>query len=1619
MSTDENGNPTEFATITPSGKRIVDSSIDTPEKLQSRVQGILDKQKTSTENLQARTNLGLTSNKAFQAGVPENVTALLPEQAQNFAEKILANKGGNQERQQTIADNYVESGQAFGDLVNSGVSEDQALSYLDKIRSVNTPEFRTARIDGKINPKQKIRREALNALHLDLAHNLLGRTALEPAIKAGYSPNVQENVLGALGYVGLNEGTSNEPIKPIPKKVSDLSTNAEIQRRALVNRFGNEELSAQTIEQAKTNPEIRTAVEKLASDYLTGYGISPHASLEEALNKADIKSTLNRGSFQHRENLSLTQSTHGQSRVLDRLPENLKEKITYRTSPQRSEFASNAPADFMDAPLLPNTGRFSPEDGIVVASQTLKGQQGALTGWHEFGEASLSGNPGLENLISNNPAIASAAQSVSDSMRDTLTPDSHEHAADAISSYLFDPKKLEKQQPELKALLDAYVANPANANTDFAAIANAAEAERGIPDKQKLDELYSKFSKEYDASKEALANRKEDTRSRTEKAKDLLNAANLAVLNDAANAEEVAQQLIDSKTPLARLGNMFKQYLTVFKNRQQRGLILQTAVKNSFKKLENAGISRNQLDFYLDNNRVLNEKSFWEHTIQAANITGDTFRDMLYGSKNLRELIDNDPELHDWVNGLLSDAGNGVIDSDVATTMLNELGAKAFANGVDLKVRQQLNHIKDVRIRSAMNAAFDPTVTVGINKPVEILGHTARGNLQNSGNINRAVARQALDNLRSNMSPEQYQMMEDYSQNILKPAILTTIGNLESSGKISKDSADAYRLNADNYVTFQLSDALQADPFVDASIRRSESMHGLKGTPLGATILKLGGMQVSADLQNLSNNIADVYYAVDGLKKTETIKPVALTATEGAGTNSWATRNNVPEEIAKNPIPLSDLIELKDKLENKAKRQGADVSYVVSAENGDYVLHELTDSSIGKLLNPASAADRHEVLQALNGMQSWIRAGFTSNSLAFAGRSLPRAASNLYRNRNTQFGKEPSLKDIGRAIWNAPIFGIPLNKQDRQLMWAAYNAAYDYTKNAADPSKFYGNIDQFFDNKTTVADIMKDFANSVHVLARQGAIPVSIEDDLSSGGSREVNADISGSMLASNEAGDLDHFITGKTKTKNILRRAADYVPSTTGKDLANKVAGGVESYLHFVRNLNNTLELGEKLTGLVMYMQDGHDFNTAMDMTDLNFGNPSSRGGGSARSFLAPFMLYSTSTLNDLRILGSVAKGGVTEPLKDPRALKSIGMGLRNKLAVAALPTIAYSLARATGSSDDDAEEQAAVMDRLITNIPPSDRLNGQAIPLGFRDPRTGDFHLGIPGFGPKLADIDPSWTTVYLNLPYDHASAFFQSAVGAAGDAFDSNVGTAGVAADFISSSIGQALPAPGPIINAALDARQIARGVNPTSSFTGEKAIDDKDFKEGGLQLGAKYVQYMASQFVPYLPAPKKGGLDKTKLFEPFGDGILDQLPALFKLGVLKDSNFGQIQKNAQELNIRDQFKQQLDDSMPESARNYLGRINELQREAVRQLQVRKDQLLSQGESPKNAAKRAADLLPLALKTELLKGQVWKRQSYDVLKEKAEIALRAGDTDSYNGFLKDLDTTVSEEKDSGIES
>jgi hypothetical protein len=1632
---DASGKPVAFLTEsfgnvpgTKQKRRTRDTTVNTPERLAARVQGILDTQKIATENLQARAKFNAVSRTATRYAVPSEVTVQLPETAQTFVNTVISpgkNGGGNIAAQQAESDAYLSDGRAFQDLVDSGLTEDQAGDYLTKVRAFNTPEYKTARINGKLNPKRVVRREILNDLHLDLAKNLLDAQDFTDTVKGTYKPEIAKAVLA---HTGVTEDVAPVAAPKVTKKETvvvkkDLSANPEMQRFAIQNKFGDK--ADQILEQAANNPEIAALVESTTSGFMSDLNIDPELDVEEALKKADIASQFNRGAFKTRKATPVGRSLFALNRILGKLG------VGYTTTPQASAFepvvrpdpiASVVDADGnytldTNPPLPPRqTGRYdvtaaTPQGAITLATPILRGQQGALTGWHELGEKAVTETRNIVGRLSaisglSNDDVLLSARKISDELRQTMTDDSHEHLVDMVSDYLYDKAEFAKKDPVMFAALEKFINDPKNGNTGLSNVAEAVEEEDAIPDSQKLDELAAMIAKEGAAANAALAERNTDKRTFLEKVKDNLKAAEIQLLNSAANLQAAARRL--EKVPGYKgAANTLNKYFEVFKNRTQLATVVQTTIKNAYDRLAATGLTLDQVNDYLGNNRILNEKSFWEQQIAKENLTGQQFYDILTKSETLANLITQDPYLSDMVDSLLS-ADQNVMDADVLTTVLNELSSKAFAETSSADVMADLNAVQSPSLRSSLTAAFDPTITIGTKKPTEILGQTARGNIQNTANVNRDVARAALDNLYGKISPEQRAALEKFSTDVIAPLTRLAINELRDAGAIEQSTMDFYLGNADNYVTFQLASALQNDPFVDSAVRKQEGMEGVRAGPLQSTMLKVSAIRSRAATQKFTNEIADTYYNLDN-SNGETIRPLFATTARGPGKNAWVNRNkNNFKDVEE--ISLPDMIAQKKALESDAINNNQKKSYIISAEDGDYVLHELDDSTVDAVLHPKTFATQNEFLQTLNSLQTWKRAILTSNNPAFAVRSVVRASTNLFRNRQAQnSAKQPTWTDLGKDILAAPLVGIPLNKRDRQVMWHAYKRAQEYTANSGNPNRTLDTIDQFFNNSTTVNDLMNN-PYAIDILVRQGYLPASIGEDLSSGETTATAGPTPTGIFSSANKGELDGFIKGVQGQQNILQRAYNYTADKPGKaaKLATGVNAAVQKFLQGTRDLNNSLELGEKYMGIIAYMQDGIPLEEAVVKANMNFGNPDAKGGGAAKAAVSPFILYATSTLNSLRVLGS-SVAGARNPLQDQRAVRAIGMGARNALVLSALPAAMYAVSRATGGDDEEAKKTADVIDRLINNIPTTDRRSGMAIPIGFRDPRTREYHLPFAAGADAIDVVDPSWTTVYLQMPYDPITGVFQSFVSAAGDVLDSKVGTAAVAGNFINNSLGSALPNAGPLINSAVFASQAARGVNPSNLFTGNNVVSDDDFAQGGAQLGLQYMQYLANEFIPLIPGPRGSSFDKTKIFEPTGFGILDSLPALLKFGVVKESNFGQIQQNRKELNLIDNFQQQVQSDIPQEAKDYINRTNELQREASRLSKIYKDQMLANGEAPSNAQKRAADLLPVPLQKELLTAQHWRREFYDRLKEKAEIALRGEDSSAYNQFIKDIGTSV----------
>jgi hypothetical protein len=1569
---DAEGNPTAFVTKRPTGEREVLTANISRQLVANKLQGVLDTQATATKNLKQREKAGITSNKALRLSIAQSVIDALPNRAKQFVNKIFSTKpGGDITRKKTEAAEYLDGGQAFQDLVASGLTEDQALDMVQTVRDVNKQDW----------TKNEGRRDVLKSVIWNVAKDTVDPVILSQAIDRGYPDNTRRTTIRefALPKEALAEqaaaravitptdrgvAVTKDQAKEIRKAPADLSDNVDIQTYVLESMGQPEAVVQKVLREAQTNPEKAAAIRDLTSNYLAKRNIARDADPVTAIEQMDksIMDAFNVGAFKTRDNVPENRSRFVASRVADKAGIKLTSDLeTQRNLPLGAQ---------------PPTGRFNPDENqIDIATPVLRGQQGTYTMWHELAEAGTEAS----DILPQDPAVRDEVKAISDGIRDTPITDTKEQSIDAVAEYLYDPVGFAAKAPNTARFLDTYVqSRPAS---KLAEIKNAIAAEDAISQEQRLAELEAENIKAAETARAALETR--NTKDQTVTAKGVLENIRLAIFNSAGKLMDIAKTL--DKGGFKGWSQNIKNYYQVFKNRQQLAMISQYIMAKQFKnRLESKGVSIDTFNEYLANNRILNEKAFWEQILTTANLTGQELQSVFNTSQAFENLYVNDPALKSKIDTLT--ATQGVVNSDDLLNVLNEAAAKAYANNTYGSIETDFRHaVTNKNLAEAFASAFSPLLA-------------ARGNLANTGQVDRTVAAQALQRLQGQLTPEQYQAMEDFQNDILAPLLEQAVTELEQSGAIAPTTAQFYKANANNYVTFQLSDAIAEDPFVDAATRKQEGMVDSRAGVFETTMLKTGGLKSRAARQGFTNQVVDTYYTYDTLKNKKTIKPIAHS---NNGTSPYSAKNPNMKSL-----PIHELYQMQQALE----AENPENSYVVSADKGHYTLHELSDSSVRDALKPTVLNQQNQILKAMSLSQAIARATFTTNNPMFAVRSLFKASSTLYRNQKIRTNQAtPTTKEIIIDFLTMPIFGIPINKASRDLMLHSYKAAFAYmSRLKKDPNAYATSLNRTIDPNATYLDLIND-PEAIFVLTQQGLLISPIVGDISAGVDPAMQSQAlgTGSILSSNNAADIMDILSGTKGQKNLLEKMQAY--KGLGDKAINKVAKAMSDFLTMTRDLNNTLELGEKYMGILSYLSQGDDIRTAAEKADFNFGNPDPKGGGAAKAKLAPWMLYTTAYLNGLRNVGEIVTEGAKDPLGDQRAVKAMMYNVRNKLLTTpvVMGGMFWVASKAMGASDEEADNTAKVAERLLQNIPEKERNSGLTIPLFFRDPRSGD--LVHPSMVDKVEDMDPSWTTVYLSLPTDPTTKIVGGLVNSVFDSIANGVGAPQAISSMLTSTLGEAAPTLGPSIAVPLAASQMLKGNIPTDQFTGQPIVDEETYKQGGINLAMQYANWMTTQLVPVIPYEKRDSFDKSKILEPLGIGILDAPIAALKMGIVKENNYGTVQANQREANVEDDYRLKAKADVSQPVKNYLNRGAELEREARRLLTIEKQRLMSEGMAPKAANVRAIDTLNPELRNELAKFRSWKNAYYDEAIEQSEIALRTDDASAYKGFLGALDQSL----------
>jgi len=1571
------------------GKRIPVENVKTEQDATAFVNALKAKEQDRMVGVKGRANAQVMTDRFLTRAVPASIADILPDAAKRFVQAIRPRQGGNATDDVKRVNAYIASEQAFDDLVESGLSEEEALNNISRLRAVANDEF-----SGRNE-----RLAALREVQWNLARTHATPQQLSEFVDANYTkPDVNSAVRKGLGLTNkldtameqaqaVIESTPEPAPLPTPEQpqaatptsvvvdTGDLSKNRSVQRMALERRYGaaqGDKIDA-LLASAKKSRQSRALVEFEADRFLKEIGATPDDDYESAMIKA---SKANVGAFKTRKDVSLKRGSFALNRVFNSLG-----------IPITSDLPRNAA---FDQPT--KTGEFNPSEGTISVLKDVVGSQQAIaTKWHELGEYASQGTTNFLRDVANATGIPlnilqAEAQQTSNDLRDQPIGDAREQGIDAVAQYLYDKAELEKTAPNLVQALDLYT----QANPD-SFLADASDAISKI-DSMSNTELRQQFEAEQEigraASVEALKTRNVEP---TLTPKQLLQSIRQRVFDVAANVKDLSLELSKAQG-LPDVYDTFRKYYNQFKNREQTSALAMKSIFNHYKRyLEPLKISPETLANYLVSTRINGELAYWEQTIKDAGLTGDDLANIFNNSPTFVELTKNDPALFD---ALMAEVlqGSTPVNPRALITLLQELAAKSIATSTETQAKLALEIASTAttpELKDALEQAFNPKVM-------------SRRRIDNPGGLDANDAAQMLFDMQQNLSPEQWKALENFRANVMGKVIVNAIEDARAAGIINDTQADYYISNKDNYVTLQMADMLASDPYIDASFTRQYGFDPSKtaSDSMIVTGLKMAAIKARAISQRFANQITDMYYKAQslGIDGTKAIRPVLYTVNL-ANANPWVNSYTRANPTADRPA-IVDLNELYEKravfsYNNPSK------SYVITAQDGTFVLHEVDDPTITEVLNPSALARRNEVLDGLNKTQVLARMFFTTNNPIFALRSLPKMTANLYRTSKIRAtGTVPTTREMLIDFLKSPILGIPLSKEDRALIKHAYKAAFSYMRNAGNPDVLMSALNNQFTDAASFNDLMAQ--DALFRLVQGGDILV----NTASGIDPTTVTELFGpnSIFASIDDQEIDQLISGTKGQKNILQRMSEY--GWAGQKATRSVANAVQRYLAFTSDMNNALELGEKYLGILAFMRDGMPFNQAVVEANRYFGNPDPKGGGAARKAMSPFSLYTNSILQSMPVMYEIAtKAGVSKDANQ-QLLKAAGMALRNRLFTS--PIIAggavYAISKALGGSDDEAEKASQVMQRLINNIPEQDRKSGTAIPLMFRDPRSGDLYDTDDLTSPD--DIDPSWTTVYLSVPYDPATAAISGFLGGMFDAIDKGLGVPSIVANTLTSSLGQMVPTLGPLAESGLALTAIARGQNPTNTFTGQPVVSDEEYEQGGLQLGMRYVEYLASHFLPTINFDKRSPGDKTKFLEPSGYQVLDMFPKLLKMGMVKESNYGQIQRNTAILNEARAQEVAVKEMLGETTTNGLRRITELERDASQRFTLAKDRAKSQGLPEKEAGRFALEQLPPGTQKELAKLRVWKNGYYKPLLEKAEIALYQGDTATAQQFIDDID-------------
>jgi hypothetical protein len=1536
------------------------------------------------KNFQERTKLGLEGTGTNRIPAAP-LRRYAPKPLQNFLSNAIPNARRDADYRGARASRYLASPEALKDLTDAGVSPDSAADHIQFLQSIDSNP------DLSIENKRLVKRQA----EFDLLGEAVGKDRLNEVVAVEkYSPKQKQALTTYFnrkaGTVGVAQPTDND--------VVDTSLRDAI----LEKQFGDK--APLMVQEAQKNPVAKSALDDYVARTIAESGAttvddvmnfmaaqdatpdntkddtiySPRLSNKKSSKKrsgdqesGSVKFSANQkleGGFNFNQGAIAMQprmSSFEASRVAARLGTVLKAE-TIDSKPSEN-IAINE--DNSVSPDTRKTGKFakrtpvSPQE-ITIDSKLFRGSQAVSTFMHELGEMAAR-DTGFKPLLESGKA-RTALKKLSDSIRTARSKqtDFKEQLADALAVYFNNPSDI--TSPILKNVFDTF------AGKNFKEVKDAIEAENAIPLSDKLAEAQVAASKKYSEAQKALREKNVDARTPAEKLRDIATTIRQAIFNKSAPVQQMLKQVKAIAPQYAKIADSMAYIYEQFKNRTQSShLPLLTFGSYYTNSLAANGVSLDTFNTYLKNNRIANEITAWERLMgtlpQSAEISiaFRDFQDNLKASpivKATKVNVDTQ-DTQEFINAV------------------HEIAARVWANNETNALIQELRQTSvtspDI-FHTFINAfSADNVATSGQVTPQYFSKEDAAAD---------------NDRIRNELGAQKTAILDE-GLRLIADVTRDAITEWHQAGGISDSTYQFYMDNVNEYATFQLADIISVDPYIDAVVQNKVGSSGFIAGPAETTVLKMGAIKSNAARQRYANQVAALYYQAANTFDISTQKPIGPKYEVVATTGKNYSTDKVKHMS-------------KDMLFNAIKGGAFDEdgsTVIVITDKGTFSAIRIGDANLAKVFEPDAAGG--DLTKALNATQVVARSMLTTYNPAFALRSALRIGSRVYAadERRGFKNKKLTMRDAVNAFFSGPIAGVPVTESDRQLISQAWTLAGTYLNRGLDLPARLNALQSDLPQNITAEEFLNN-PDIIMQLENMGLIVTPFVGDIISGLDPDIAAQ---SGFGKSEAlKAIEELALGKPAEDAFNRLGGKLLPKgiqDKSRGLVNSLQAKIDRLAEPVKNLNTRIEFTEKIAGIATYLRNGDSLEQAVVKANLNFGNPDPRNGGYLRAAMSPLMLYASPALNGMRVLAdSVSKGLSRE---DGRVFRASAMAVRNKMVFNPMVFTAgaYALTMAlTAGDDEEAEKNAEIARRLINKIPTGTLNSGMAIPLSFRNPRTNEMIL--PSEIESVDSIDPSWETVYLQIPYDQSSAVFTGMVGSMTDALTEGLGVQAAVAGAISSA-SHALPSYGPLVGSALSIKDLMQGRNPVDNFTGRPVISEEDFETGGLTYTGAFLQNMVHDFAPILPDYKKAkDSDKTKINE-FTMHPVHALQSvlLSGLGIIKATNYGDYERSSQGANP---FKAEVRRDLNQEASDKLVRLQELTNLATDKRNEERDRLVSLGVNPKDVRLKTLDMLPPNLQQEYQALNLWKRSVYDTLSSEAEVEFRTnGKTSYYNKLVEDI--------------